>query len=352
MTDSARREHLDALRRWCTWLAGAWDAVPVPSVPDALRRDVLAAAGLEGHVDAVAKASTARTRLATNLALVGRVAAAGEVLERAGLRWVAIKGAAMVTSHPQLMAARAMADVDLLVLADQFAEAVAALVAAGCTLVVEPGTKSATLRDEGGTLIDLHARLGAGRAEALVMGAPERIRGVWVPDELGRLVAASVHRARGNFSGDLREVFDIWLEVSAVSAQGHESVRAAADALVVSGVGAIVLLAGIEARDWFDVRCEEPMLLSALRRRVDDRRIAAVGALAAVRRGRGSLPWSGAPIVGRALTLSVLSQEPGAVWAEAGHLALVRARDVLTRGDAAGGRAGQWLGAGSSARRR
>lgn len=358
-------------RSWTRYLASKWRGVsaqvpdgPVPTseLETARLAELLAQAG-DGQ-DATPLA-VAQTLFENTVALAG-LRSAGDVLDGCGVTWCAIKGAALVTCEPQLLRARRMSDVDVLVAPWALDAAADALRNAGA--VVAPtspdaqNTRSAAMRHAGGVVhIDLHGGLAVGRQfgalGTALLHSRRTVRGIRVPSPELLLLATVWHRARASWSGDLREVFDVWLLAGTARSAGDnneentsvdtEGLRVDAGALVAAafehGLASHLLLSLREAEIWFGPNAGVDRLVAMLEARLTRAERRRVGALSALLKRGGALPWAAVPIAGRYATLAWLSPAPAKVLVDGGEYATRRLMVAVQRGGAAGGRLGRLL---------
>ena len=181
------------------WLPLAQHGDGVPGVPAALRTEALAR-----------RDRARRAQLQTDADLT----VAGHALDQVGIPWACLKGPVLTAVHARAGADRAAADLDLLVPPARLRDALAALTAAGGSLVNRnltllrrelPGELA--LRGRFGTLLDLHwtlvnrarrrAHTSVSTAALLDRAAPVRLAGRPVPalDPDEALVHVCLHAA-------------------------------------------------------------------------------------------------------------------------------------------------------------
>ncbi len=344
---------LAAVRAWTRWLGG-WlegrvDGMPRLPLPVAS----LERGGLLGwlHASGAPVPDGAARRLQTmteNVAHLSNLRRLGAHLDAEAARWCAIKGCAAIVDDRVAMGARRMSDADVLVEAERWDDALGALARGGWEVrrgEAAGGGHTAAARWQAGPPVDLHRSLGIEplfvAADRMVLGSALASSDGRFAHGLGALAAMVVHRARGSWSADLREVVDIRRCMSAIHEEGTMSivVKELADA----GLCGLTLLALREGRTWLGESPASSAMEAGLTRRLDPRRRRAVDVLAARIEARGALVLARVPVVGRYLGLALLADRPGEVLTVGAYHAAGRLRDALRLGPRAGGRAGAWL---------
>jgi hypothetical protein len=344
---------LAAVRAWTRWL-GRWleghDAatprlpLPVASLERAGLLGWLHAAGAEVPGGAERRMLT----MSENVAHLSNVRRLGGCLDAEAVGWCAIKGCAAIGDDRVAVGARRMSDADVLVEAASWDAALGALQRVGWDVRrgrAAGGDHTAMARWRGGPPVDLHRSLGIEplfvAADRLVLGSVEASGGLRLARGAGALAAVVVHRARGSWSSDLREVVDVRRFVRTTHDDGAMNI--VVNGLADAGLAGLTLLALREGRTWLGESPASSAMEAGLTRRLDPRRRRAIDALAARIEARGALVLARLPVVGRYIGLALLADRPGDVLTVGARHTAGRLRDALRLGPRAGGRAGAWL---------
>jgi hypothetical protein len=357
-----RRQELAEVRRWTHWLAGESRGLSSPHPEGRAPMELLANARLSEYIAAALDPTRADAReneqrtLAENVLMLDVLRHVGRALTAAGLVWCAIKGAAMLVYRPRLTRVRRMSDIDVVVAPDALDAALKTLVAMGGIEVVGVATRSTRSVHFAGPgaacAIDLHGGLGLGEhfvaLGTQLLRSSREVAGVSVPSPEALALATVLHRAKGVWSGDLREVFDLY---SLFNGQGVAAAQTPDPPQLCvlaeqCGLQPHLLLSVIEVEQWFGTTAASSALRIALQRRVAGCEARAVRIYADELSRHGGLRWARVPVVARYVTLAALERSPAGMLLSGARYAASRARRVLRDGRASGGRAGRWFNSG------
>ncbi len=344
---------------WAAWAEHTLRGEPAPPPVGEPPVDALILQGLAALVQAALRATRdprsarfgeiERTVVGQNLLRRAQVQPYLDALDRAGVRYVAIKGEAAVRRDPTLAVTRPMSDVDILVDPAHFRRAITIGLGLGYQ---EPQTReplSQWWNCERGLyqadvapalVIDLHHALHRrplfGRLGHDTLRTAERVDGAWIPGVRESICVAAAHRSKHGFFADARELLDVRRLLDTLDADGFDRLLADARRWEVDGG---LWLVWDRARSWFGSTGP-----------AEDAALARLHASLGVVRGRGmewlagldgldhaARPWSALPFLQMYVPMPLVTGRVVAPVRLAATHAVLRFADTLVAGpDAVG----------------